>query len=235
MQHAYPSTLSSPRVLSCATSLTCLSLVFLPSASLRCSWCDHAGFRADNDDVYLQSKELDETVARLHIPAYVQADCTNTCTCSTPSATFHRHPHRNAHASCSLFHSQVHPHTPGSRGVGSPSVIWHRKVPPSGLWLCGSASTWQWRAPDTSTFHATPPRNVPHVPTPTVTWVCRHIVSAAATSTAAAWIRQAPGYGAALGQLSCVCSFFPLCACNQWSTFWYIVAGPIFCHSSRRF
>ena len=28
--------------------------------------------------------------------------------------------------------------------MGSPGVIWHRKVPPSGLWLCGSASTWQW-------------------------------------------------------------------------------------------
>ena len=27
---------------------------------------------------------------------------------------------------------------------GHPWVIWHRKVPPSGLWLCGSASTWQW-------------------------------------------------------------------------------------------
>ena len=25
----------------------------------------------------------------------------------------------------------------------APWVIWHRKVPPSGLWLCGSASTWQ--------------------------------------------------------------------------------------------
>ena len=47
-------------------------------------------------------------MARLHISAYVRADCTNTCTCSIPSATFHRHPHRNAHASCSLFHSQVH-------------------------------------------------------------------------------------------------------------------------------
>ena len=45
-----------------------------------------------------------------------------------PSATFHRHPHRNAH-------SQVHQHTPRSRGVGTPGVIWHRKVPPSGLAL----------------------------------------------------------------------------------------------------
>ena len=88
-------------------------------------FCNHAGFRADNNNVYLSSKELDEKVARLHIPAYVQADCTNSCTCSTPSATFHRHPHLLAHASCSLFHSQVRPHTPGSRGVGTPGVIWH--------------------------------------------------------------------------------------------------------------
>ena len=136
---------------------------------------------------------------------------------------------------CSTLHSQVHPHTPRSRGVGTPGVIWHRKVPPSGLWLCGNASTWQWRARDNSTLHATPPRTVQHVPTPTVTWVCRHIVCAAATSTGAVWIRQASGYGAALGQLSCVCSFFLLCACNQWNTVWYIVAGPIFYDSSRRF
>ena len=80
--------------------------------------------------------------------------------------------------------------------------MWHRKVPPSGLWLCGNASTWQWRARDTSTLHATPPRTVPHVPTPTVTWVCRHIVCAAAMSTGAARIRQASRNGAALGQLS---------------------------------
>ena len=35
--------------------------------------CDHAGFRADNNDVYLSSKELDEKVARLHISAHVEA------------------------------------------------------------------------------------------------------------------------------------------------------------------
>ena len=36
-------------------------------------FCDHAGFRADNNDVYLSSKELDEKVARLHISAHVEA------------------------------------------------------------------------------------------------------------------------------------------------------------------
>ena len=33
-------------------------------------------------------------------------------------------------------------------------MIWHRKVPPWGLWLCGNASTWQWRA-------RTPPLSTP--------------------------------------------------------------------------
>ena len=28
-------------------------------------------------------------------------------------------------ALCSTLHSQEHPHTPRSRGVGTPSVIWH--------------------------------------------------------------------------------------------------------------
>ena len=36
-------------------------------------FCDHTGFRADNNDVYLSSKELDEKVARLHISAHVEA------------------------------------------------------------------------------------------------------------------------------------------------------------------
>ena len=34
-------------------------------------------------------------------------------------------------------------------------MIWHRKVPPSGLWVSGSASTWQWRARE----HLHLPRN----------------------------------------------------------------------------
>ena len=50
------------------------------------------------------------------------------------------------------------------RPEGTPGVIWHHRPPPSGLWLCGSASIWQWRARDTFTSHATPPRTVPHVP-----------------------------------------------------------------------
>ena len=70
--------------------------------------------------------------------------------------------------------------------MGTPGVIWHRKVPPSGLWLCGSASTWQWRAQDTTTLHATPPRTVLHAPTPTITLVRRHDVYAAAMSTGGA-------------------------------------------------
>ena len=45
----------------------------LPSASLRLTWCDRGGFRTDNNDVYLLSKELDEKVARLHISAHVEA------------------------------------------------------------------------------------------------------------------------------------------------------------------
>ena len=36
-------------------------------------FCDHAGFRADDNDVFLSSKELDEKVARLHISAHVEA------------------------------------------------------------------------------------------------------------------------------------------------------------------
>ena len=35
-------------------------------------------------------------------------------------------------------------------------MIWHRKVPPSGLWLCGSASTWQWRTPLSTQRHRAP-------------------------------------------------------------------------------
>ena len=47
-------------------------------------------------------------------------------------------------------------------------MIWHRKVPPSGLWLRGSASTWQWRAQDTCTIHSTPPRTTQHAPPQTL-------------------------------------------------------------------
>ena len=59
-----------------------------------------------------------------------------------PSTTFHRHPH------CTCV-TQRAPNTGTSTYArkswsGHPWVIWHRKVPPSGLWLCGSASTWQW-------------------------------------------------------------------------------------------
>ena len=92
---------------------------------------------------------------------------------------------------------------PCSRGVGTPGVIWHRKVPPSGLWLCGSASTWQWRSQNTSTFHATLLRIVLHVPTPTVTLVRRH--DAAAMSTGGATMVSSrhvdmSGFGVALGR-----------------------------------
>ena len=133
-------------------------------------FCDHAGFRADNNDVYLSSKELDEKVARLHISAHVEA--LKQIVRIRALVPLHLQPSTATHivthmrrAACST-HRNTH-HTPRSRGVGTPGVIWHRKVPPSGLWLCGSASTWQWRAPDTSTFLATPPRNVLHVPTTT--------------------------------------------------------------------
>ena len=44
-------------------------------------------------------------------------------------------------------------------------MIWHRKVPPSGLWLCGSASTWQWRTPPSTQRHRALCRT--HVPTTT--------------------------------------------------------------------
>ena len=59
-----------------------------------------------------------------------------------PSTTFHRHPH------CTCV-TQRAPNTGTSTYArkswgGHPWVIWHRKVPPSGLWLCGSASTWHW-------------------------------------------------------------------------------------------
>ena len=102
--------------------------------------------------------------------------------------------------------------TPRSRGVGSPGVTWHRKVPPSGLWLCGSASTWQWRAQNTSTFHATPPRTVLHAPTHTITLVRRHNVYAAAMSTGGAtmvssWYVDTSG----LRAMESLFSHFPLC------------------------
>ena len=162
-------------------------------------------------------------------------------------------------------------------------MIWHRKVPPSGLWLCGGASTWQWRAQDTTRStqqrsgrsRRTDPSSAGSASTGTATqydrvrvvWVRRlrwlyavwphclyrdesfslravHVTalhyfiwsmlflpecqwhfhhlrrvsffpcSAIPTatllvfrrflSTGAAWIRQASGYGAALGQLLCV-------------------------------
>ena len=58
-----------------------------------------------------------------------------------PSTTFHRHPH------CTCV-TQRAPNTGTSTYArkswgGHPWVIWHRKVPPSGLWVSGSASTWQ--------------------------------------------------------------------------------------------
>ena len=49
----------------------------------------------------------------------------------------------HAHCAACCTHRK-HPHTPRSRGSGHPGVIWHRKVPPSGLWVSGNASTWQW-------------------------------------------------------------------------------------------
>ena len=64
------------------------------------------------------SRELDETVARLHISAYVRADCTDTCTCSTPSATFHRHPHRNAHANVQHCSTHRNTHTYAQKSWG---------------------------------------------------------------------------------------------------------------------
>ena len=97
----------------------------LPSASLLCSWCDHAGFRADNDDVYLLSKELDGKVARLHISAYVEPlkqivrICARVPLHLQPSTATHIVTHTRR-AVC--YHSQVHQHTPRSRGVGTPGV-----------------------------------------------------------------------------------------------------------------
>ena len=65
-------------------------------------------------------------------------------------------------------------------------MIWHRKAPPSGLWLCGSASTWQWRAQNTSTLHATPPRTVPHVPPSNFPQLC----GVQAVTERDSWIRR---------------------------------------------
>ena len=93
----------------------------LPSASLRWSWCDHAGSRADNNDVYLLSTELDEKVARLHISALVEAlKQIVRIRARVPlhlqrSTATHIVTHTRRVA---CYHSQVHLHTPRSRGVG---------------------------------------------------------------------------------------------------------------------
>ena len=92
------------------------------------SWCDHAGFRADNDDVYLLSEQLEEEVARLHISAYVEPlkqkvrKRARVPLHLQPSTATHIVTHTRG-AAC--YHSQVHPHTPRSRGVGTLGVIWH--------------------------------------------------------------------------------------------------------------
>ena len=114
-------------------------LLSLERAAIRCSgsslslmrkplpsWFDHAGFRADNDDVYLLSEELEEEVARLHISAYVEPLKQKVrIRASVPlhlqlSTATHIVTHTRR-AAC--YHSQVHPHKPRSRGVGTPGVI----------------------------------------------------------------------------------------------------------------
>ena len=83
---------------------------------------------------------------------------------TTPATSTATHIFTPAHgAACN---SQVHPHTPRSRGVGTPGVIWHRKESLSGLAL-RECQHLAMTGSDTSTFHATPPRTVPHVSTTT--------------------------------------------------------------------
>ena len=92
------------------------------------SWCDHASFRADSDDAYFLSEELEEEVARLHISACVEPLKQNVRIRARvplhlqPSTATHIVTHM-LRAAC--YHSQAHPHTHRSRGVGTPGVIWH--------------------------------------------------------------------------------------------------------------
>ena len=87
----------------------------LPSASLRRSWCDLAGLKADNDDVYLMSKELDGKVARLHISAYVEP--LKQIVQIRARVPLHLQPSTATHIAthtrrAACYHSQVHLHSP---------------------------------------------------------------------------------------------------------------------------
>ena len=91
-------------------------------------FCDHAGFRADNNDDYLSLKKLDEKVARLHISAHVEA--LKQIVRIRARVPLHLQPSTATHivthtrrAACSTHRNTQH--TPRSRGVGTPGVIWH--------------------------------------------------------------------------------------------------------------
>ena len=96
-------------------------LIFLSAHLFQ--FCDHTGFRADNNDVYLSLKELDEKVARLRISAHVEAlkqivrIRARVPLHLQPSTATHIVTHTHC-AACST-HRNTH-HTPRSRGVGPP-------------------------------------------------------------------------------------------------------------------
>ena len=87
--------------------------------------------------------------------------------CSIPSATFHRHPHHCAHASCSLSPlTGTSTYAQKSWG-GHPRCDLAPLTTSSGTVAYGSASTWQWRArdfPRNATAHCAARANnhVPH-------------------------------------------------------------------------
>ena len=96
--------------------------------------------------------------------AYIRAECQDWLPLPRNSHPHHLHVHLNGAST----HRQTH--VPRSRGVGTPRVIRHHGLPS----LRRQWNLWGARAPGNgfsvppSTFHATPPRIMPHIQSSTI-------------------------------------------------------------------